>query len=89
MVKVVKSFREIFFLAPISVMRTGPIIPDSCAIKKDGTRQPRQPATLAERSCGPHQGHPPTEVGAQLEQAGLDPAREAPEDLFFPSKTPA
>ena len=62
-----------------------PITSDSCAIKEDGTHQPRQPTLSAERSrWAPTRDICPTEVGTHQEWAGPDPAREAREVRFLP-----
>ena len=76
-------------VATVSVMGMGvPMTLELCAIKEEGTYQPCQQVMSAKRGYGPHQGHPPTEVGTRLEWPRPDPAREARGDVSFPSNTP-
>ena len=49
-------------LVSVSIMERVFIIPNSCAIKEGGTRQPHQPTAPAEHGRGPHE-RPHTSVG--------------------------
>ena len=66
-----------------------PITLDSCVIKEDGTRRPRQPATSIKRSSGsPIKNIRLQEVGTRLERAGPDPSREARRTFPSPRRHP-